>query len=99
MGPQPAVGFQNAPVAEASGNIVIVYKIPTQLTVDNLFNLFSIYGYIDKIKFLHNKPDSALVQYRLPEYAQLACDKLKSTPVAEGANFEVQPSKATEVKI
>lgn len=104
--PQPAVGFQpqlsvvpGVPGDASFGNIVIVYKIPERLTVDNLFNLFSIYGYIDKIKFLHNKPDSALVQYRLAEYAALAVDKLKQTPISDAVCLEVQPSKATDIKI
>jgi hypothetical protein len=50
-----------------------VQKIDT----DKLFNLFSIYGNIVRIKILHNKPDHALVQMADGLQAELAVHYLK----------------------
>lgn len=44
---------------------------------DKLFNLFSLYGNIVRIKFLRNKPDHALVQMGDGFQAELAVHFLK----------------------
>ena len=44
---------------------------------DKLFNLFSIYGNIVRIKLLRNKPDHALVQMGDGFQAELAVHFLK----------------------
>ena len=48
-----------------------------QVDADKLFNLFSNYGNIVRIKFLHNKPDHALVQMGDGLQAELAVHYLK----------------------
>ncbi|KAK2955029.1 putative Polypyrimidine tract-binding protein [Blattamonas nauphoetae] len=46
-----------------------------------LFNLFSNFGRVVKVKLLHNKPDTALVQFVSAEEAASAQKALHSTPI------------------
>ena len=48
-----------------------------QTNEDKLFNLFSLYGNIVRIKVLHNKPDHALVEMADGFQAELAVHYLK----------------------
>lgn len=48
-----------------------------KLDVDKLFNIFSNYGNIVRIKMLHNKPDHALIQMGDGFQAELAFNYLK----------------------
>lgn len=48
-----------------------------KIDADKLFNLFSIYGNIARIKILRNKPDHALVQMAEGLQAELAVHYLK----------------------
>ncbi|KAL3623818.1 hypothetical protein CASFOL_032634 [Castilleja foliolosa] len=65
---------------------------PDRIDEDKLFNLFSIYGNIIRIKLLHNKPDHALVQLGDGFQAELAVHFLKGTMLF-GKRFEVNYSK------
>ena len=63
-------------------NILIVlfcifWFLSQRIDEDKLFNLFSIYGNIVRIKLLHNKPDHALVQMGDGFQAELAVHFLK----------------------
>uniref|UniRef100_A0A7N0TV63 RRM domain-containing protein n=1 Tax=Kalanchoe fedtschenkoi TaxID=63787 RepID=A0A7N0TV63_KALFE len=59
---------------------------------DKLFNLFSLYGNIVRIKILHSKPDHALVQMRDGFQAELAANFLKGAMLF-GKRMEVNFSK------
>ncbi|KAL8162583.1 hypothetical protein V2J09_014072 [Rumex salicifolius] len=59
---------------------------------DKLFNLFSLYGNIVRIKFLRNKPDHALVQMGDGFQAELAVHFLKGA-VLFGKQLDVNFSK------
>ncbi|KAG8660666.1 polypyrimidine tract-binding protein homolog 3 isoform X3 [Manihot esculenta] len=59
---------------------------------DKLFNLFSLYGNIVRIKFLRNKPDHALVQMGDGFQAELAVHFLKGAMLF-GKRLEVNFSK------
>ncbi|XP_044475252.1 polypyrimidine tract-binding protein homolog 3-like [Mangifera indica] len=59
---------------------------------DKLFNLFSLYGNIMRIKLLHNKPDHALVQMGDGFQAELAVHFLKGA-ILFGKRLEVNFSK------
>lgn len=48
-----------------------------KIEADKLFNLFSNYGNIVRIKILHNKPDHALIQMGDGFQAELAFNYLK----------------------
>eukprot|EP00262_Sarcandra_glabra_P001238 TRINITY_DN11268_c0_g1_i6.p1 TRINITY_DN11268_c0_g1~~TRINITY_DN11268_c0_g1_i6.p1 ORF type:complete len:214 (-),score=33.37 TRINITY_DN11268_c0_g1_i6:180-821(-) len=59
---------------------------------DKLFNLFSIYGNIVRIKLLRNKPDHALIQMGDGFQAELAVNFLKGA-ILFGKRLEVNFSK------
>ncbi|KAJ6848338.1 polypyrimidine tract-binding protein-like protein 3-like isoform X1 [Iris pallida] len=63
---------------------------------DKLFNLFSIYGNVVRIKFLHNKPDHALVQMGDGLQAELAIHFLKGTMLF-GRRMELNFSKHPDI--
>ncbi|KAF1860866.1 hypothetical protein Lal_00000280 [Lupinus albus] len=65
---------------------------PDRIDEDKLFNLFSIYGNIVRIKLLRNKPDHALVQMGDGFQAELAVHFLKGA-LLFGKQLEVNYSK------
>ncbi|XP_027070960.1 polypyrimidine tract-binding protein homolog 3 [Coffea eugenioides] len=65
---------------------------PESIDEDKLFNLFSIYGNIVRIKLLRNKPDHALVQMGDGFQAELAVHFLKGAKLF-GKRLEVNFSK------
>ncbi|XP_078434359.1 polypyrimidine tract-binding protein 3 [Wolffia australiana] len=69
---------------------------PDRIDEDKLFNLFSIYGNILRIKMLRNKPDHALVQMGDGFQAELAVHFLKATPLF-GRRLEVNFSKHASI--
>ncbi|XP_042492380.1 polypyrimidine tract-binding protein homolog 3-like [Macadamia integrifolia] len=76
---------------------VLVSNInPDKVDEDKLFNLFSIYGNIVRIKFLRNKPDHALIQMGDGFQAELAVHFLKGAMLF-GKRLEVNFSKHTNI--
>nr|XP_043616850.1 polypyrimidine tract-binding protein homolog 3 isoform X2 [Erigeron canadensis] len=65
---------------------------PDRIDEDKLFNLFSLYGNIVRIKLLHSKPDHALVQMGDGFQAELAVHFLKGATLF-GKRLEVNYSK------
>ncbi|GLU06985.1 hypothetical protein SLE2022_239670 [Rubroshorea leprosula] len=65
---------------------------PDSISEDKLFNLFSLYGNIVRIKLLRNKPDHALVQMGDGFQAELAVHFLKGA-ILFGKPLEVNFSK------
>uniref|UniRef100_A0A2P2MFF5 Uncharacterized protein MANES_18G093400 n=1 Tax=Rhizophora mucronata TaxID=61149 RepID=A0A2P2MFF5_RHIMU len=65
---------------------------PDRIDEDKLFNLFSLYGNIVRIKLLRNKPDHALVQMGDGFQAELAVHFLKGA-ILFGKRLEVNFSK------
>ncbi|XP_010533406.1 PREDICTED: polypyrimidine tract-binding protein homolog 3 isoform X5 [Tarenaya hassleriana] len=65
---------------------------PQRIDEDKLFNLFSLYGNIVRIKLLRNKPDHALVQMGDGFQAELAVHFLKGAALF-GKRLEVNFSK------
>ncbi|KAK8548951.1 hypothetical protein V6N12_061852 [Hibiscus sabdariffa] len=65
---------------------------PDRIDEDKLFNLFSLYGNIVRIKLLRNKPDHALIQMGDGFQAELAVHFLKGA-VLFGKRLEVNYSK------
>ncbi|XVF37230.1 hypothetical protein REPUB_Repub19eG0128600 [Reevesia pubescens] len=65
---------------------------PDRIDEDKLFNLFSLYGNIVRIKLLRNKPDHALVQMGDGFQAELAVHFLKGAMLF-GKRMEVNFSK------
>ncbi|XP_024969406.1 polypyrimidine tract-binding protein homolog 3 [Cynara cardunculus var. scolymus] len=68
---------------------------PDRIDEDKLFNLFSLYGNIVRIKLLRNKPDHALVQMGDGFQAELAVHFLKGATLFEKrleVNFSKHPN-------
>eukprot|EP00245_Coleochaete_scutata_P008100 TRINITY_DN240_c0_g2_i2.p1 TRINITY_DN240_c0_g2~~TRINITY_DN240_c0_g2_i2.p1 ORF type:complete len:249 (-),score=52.55 TRINITY_DN240_c0_g2_i2:398-1144(-) len=68
----------------------------TNMDPDKLFNLFSNYGNVMRIKMLQNKPDHALVQMQDGLQAELAVSFLKGTTVF-GKRMDVNFSKFPQI--
>uniref|UniRef100_A0A0D6R2Q4 RRM domain-containing protein n=1 Tax=Araucaria cunninghamii TaxID=56994 RepID=A0A0D6R2Q4_ARACU len=69
---------------------------PEKIDEDKLFNLFSIYGNIMRIKILKNKPDHALVQMGDGFQAELAVHYLKGAVLFD-KRLEVNYSKHPQI--
>ncbi|KAI4352746.1 hypothetical protein L6164_006967 [Bauhinia variegata] len=69
---------------------------PDRIDEDKLFNLFSIYGNIVRIKLLRNKPDHALIQMGDGFQAELAVHFLKGAMLF-GKRLEVNFSKHANI--
>eukprot|EP00923_Selenidium_pygospionis_P024047 GHVN01041772.1.p1 GENE.GHVN01041772.1~~GHVN01041772.1.p1 ORF type:complete len:547 (-),score=52.67 GHVN01041772.1:1855-3495(-) len=79
--------------------VVIVYNIPHEhVTVEKLFNLFSLYGVVLRVKMMRDKPDTALIQFSHPDYAQLAKTNLHDCNLF-GAKIQVNSSKMVDLKM
>eukprot|EP01071_Lankesteria_metandrocarpae_P008742 Lankesteria_metandrocarpae@DN5040_c0_g1_i1.p1 len=79
--------------------LVIVYHLSSEIVdVMQLFNLFSLYGPVLRIKILRDKRDTALVQYTEPHFATLAFTYLQGVPVySEESGIQICFSKNSEV--
>eukprot|EP00252_Welwitschia_mirabilis_P014051 TRINITY_DN3107_c0_g1_i5.p1 TRINITY_DN3107_c0_g1~~TRINITY_DN3107_c0_g1_i5.p1 ORF type:complete len:462 (-),score=78.92 TRINITY_DN3107_c0_g1_i5:174-1559(-) len=76
--------------------ILVANLNPEKIDEDKLFNLFSIYGNIMRIKLLRNKPDHALVQMADGFQAELAVNFLKGA-LLFGKRLEVNFSKHAQI--
>lgn len=56
--------------------VILVTNLDNQVEVDNIFNLYSSYGNILRIRKLHNKEGHALIQFETTGGAQLAIHHL-----------------------
>jgi polypyrimidine tract-binding protein 2 len=90
----------------APGSVVIVYHVDPEISCVGLFNLFSIYGFVQRVKFLHSRADAALVQFSDPVFASLALEFLQGAPLRgrrlqlEIANMsEIVPSTGTNFRV
>ncbi|KAK7380515.1 hypothetical protein VNO78_33028 [Psophocarpus tetragonolobus] len=72
--------------------VLVANLNPDRIDEDKLFNLFSIYGNIIRIKLLRNKPDHALIQMGDGFQAELAVHFLKGAMLF-GKRLEVNYSK------
>ncbi|KAK8947444.1 hypothetical protein KSP39_PZI007058 [Platanthera zijinensis] len=72
--------------------ILVTNLNPEKVDEDKLFNLFSMYGNIVRIKLLRNKPDHALVQLADGNQAELALRFLKGATLF-GKKLELTSSK------
>ncbi|CAL9107984.1 unnamed protein product [Musa textilis] len=72
--------------------ILVTNLNPEKVDEDKLFNLFSLYGNIVRIKLLRNKPDHALVQMEDGFQAELAVNFLKGA-LLFGNRLELNFSK------
>eukprot|EP00916_Digyalum_oweni_P004378 GHVL01007747.1.p1 GENE.GHVL01007747.1~~GHVL01007747.1.p1 ORF type:complete len:538 (+),score=85.68 GHVL01007747.1:66-1679(+) len=79
--------------------VVIVYGLdPEEVCCDHLFNLFSFYGVVTKVKVLVKRRDAALVQFQLPDYATLALNFLQSATIY-GKELRIDFSNNKEITV
>ncbi|KAK7270973.1 hypothetical protein RJT34_26523 [Clitoria ternatea] len=76
--------------------VLVANLNPDRIDEDKLFNLFSIYGNIVRIKLLRNKPDHALIQMGDGFQAELAVHFLKGAMLF-GKRLEVNFSKHANI--
>ncbi|ESW23982.1 hypothetical protein PHAVU_004G092400 [Phaseolus vulgaris] len=76
--------------------VLVANLSPDRIDEDKLFNLFSIYGNIVRIKLLRNKPDHALIQMGDGFQAELAVHFLKGAMLF-GKRLEVNYSKHASI--
>jgi polypyrimidine tract-binding protein 1 len=93
--PPPRGGVDLLP---KSGQVLLVSNLDSERVKDPmiLFRLFNAYGNVVRVKILFNKPDTALIQFENPFFAQTArkyLDKLKF----RGQQMNVTTSKYDEV--
>ena len=62
----------------SSGCVLLLNKISPRLNCEKIFNLFCIYGNVQKIKFLTNKDRAAMIQFTEPQGAKLALEHLNN---------------------
>ncbi|EFA79405.1 RNA-binding region RNP-1 domain-containing protein [Heterostelium album PN500] len=55
-------GFMGYPMEPMTQSVIMVHKLPENITADQLFNIFCLYGTVLKIKMLHNTKSGAMVQ-------------------------------------
>ena len=82
----------------AASTVVIVYRLSDQLTPEQIFNLFSFYGHVVKVKKFHARPDTALVQFMEPIFAALALQFLEGV-VVFGQAIHLDYAKMKEIII
>uniref|UniRef100_A0AC34FQE9 RRM domain-containing protein n=1 Tax=Panagrolaimus sp. ES5 TaxID=591445 RepID=A0AC34FQE9_9BILA len=76
-----------------NGAVVMVYGVnPAQFTCDRLFNLLCCYGNCLKIKYMHSKPDTCMVQMGSSEEATAVIEHLQECDVF-GTKLSFRPSK------
>jgi hnRNP-L/PTB/hephaestus splicing factor len=104
FGPAGGHGWdQSAPPAPAgSSPVVLVNKLSETKDpnshLDQLFTLFGVYGDVLRVKILFGKHDTAMVQFRTAQQAQLAVHNLNGA-VLNGQPIQVTPSRHPEVKL
>jgi polypyrimidine tract-binding protein 2 len=70
--------------------------LPEKIDAQKLFNLFSNYGNIVRVKILHNKPDHALIQMGDGFQSELAFNYLK---VCTLSNTFPLPAKTMVIRL
>lgn len=79
--------------------VLICYNIAKDYTdVHKLFNLFSVYGFVSRIKILREKPDCALIQYAGHLFASVAQECLQHSKI-DGQVLEINFSKILDIRI
>jgi RNA recognition motif-containing protein len=66
---------------EDFSNVIFLHNMSETLTPDMLFNLFSLYGNVQKVKIFYKKRDMGLVQFEDHEQAVMAKNNLHNLPL------------------
>mmetsp|Transcript_3388 Transcript_3388/g.6650 ORF Transcript_3388/g.6650 Transcript_3388/m.6650 type:complete len:464 (-) Transcript_3388:468-1859(-) len=92
-------GMHGQGMGPQSGCVVLVNNLdPQMMTTDKLFNLFSFYGTVLRVKIVYSKRDTALVQFDQPDQASAAISNLNGVDVY-GKPLSVQVSRMMNVQL
>ncbi|KAF2076034.1 hypothetical protein CYY_002648 [Polysphondylium violaceum] len=81
------------------GSVLIVAGLPTQdLTPDDLFTLFGVYGDPIRVKIMYNRKDTALIQMNTCQQAELVLQYLQTFPF-KGHTVRVNISKHSSISL
>eukprot|EP00918_Siedleckia_nematoides_P035734 GHVU01077647.1.p1 GENE.GHVU01077647.1~~GHVU01077647.1.p1 ORF type:complete len:226 (+),score=58.84 GHVU01077647.1:44-679(+) len=79
--------------------VIICHNLSAEgSSVQKLFNLFSLFGNVTRVKILRDKPDTAMVQFSQALYATVAYNLLKGCEYF-GKEIQIAYSKNQEVKM
>nr|CCA19460.1 hypothetical protein SELMODRAFT_173175 [Albugo laibachii Nc14] len=78
--------------------VLFVSNLRESVTCDQLFNLFSCYGNVARVKKFNSKPDHALVQFSTPAFAQSALLHLRGFTLF-GRSLEITFSKHAYINV
>ena len=79
--------------------VVMVHGLKPGLNARAIFNLFSLYGVVLRVKVLRDRPDKALVQYNDPGFAAVAVLHLHEVAVLHERPLQVCFSRNFEVAV
>eukprot|EP00013_Stygamoeba_regulata_P013780 CAMPEP_0177684718 /NCGR_PEP_ID=MMETSP0447-20121125/32584_1 /TAXON_ID=0 /ORGANISM="Stygamoeba regulata, Strain BSH-02190019" /LENGTH=473 /DNA_ID=CAMNT_0019194591 /DNA_START=522 /DNA_END=1943 /DNA_ORIENTATION=- len=101
--PPPASAPYGATPPMASGGggqtvLIVSGLVPEKVMPQHLFNLFGVYGDVNRVKVLFNKKDTALVQFCTPQQAETALMNLNGVPLL-GNTLRVNVSKHTNIQM
>lgn len=65
---------------EETSNVVFLHNMAERVTPDMLFNLFSLYGNVLRVKIFFKRRDMGLVQYEDHQQAMMAINNLNNLP-------------------
>jgi len=90
-------GYQPYPAQDRSP-VIIVYSLdPESFNCQRAFNLFCLYGNVEKINFLKSKEGCAMVEFSDYAAVESACRNLGQVRIF-GARIRLEPSKKTHVE-
>ena len=90
------IKYQN--VEESISKVLLVNNLPKCVNAVNLFNLFSCFGNIQKIKILQSKEGSALIEYENVGQAISSMEHLQGCPLF-GQKLNVSSAHIVSVNI
>eukprot|EP00736_Rhodelphis_marinus_P000991 Rmarinus@m.16970 len=90
------MGMMGMPMADRP--VCLVQPVPEYFTPDHIFNLFSVFGAVLRVKRLFNRPESVLVQFATGQMAQVAAHCMNGIAI-DGKDLQVSISKHSQVQL
>merc|ERR1711935_1167206 len=95
-GAQGMTGFY--PQQQEQGPVMIIYNLdPERFNCNRLFNLFCLFGNIERINFLKSKEGCAMVEFSDWMTVDKVCRNMSQVRIW-GARLRMEPSKKTHVE-
>jgi len=95
--PLPTLG--GLTIGNTGSQVLIASGIDSERTLpDHLFTLFGVYGDVIRVKILHNKRDTSLIQFSTLQQAETALTHLNGCPL-HGGTLRVNFSKHNSISL